>query len=85
MYKLLAAVLGVCVDWVAAKVQLHSAQSRPQLHRTAGVSIQHKSQILFQTDATSTVPETDESGAGSAISLLGFRFLQTGVLAGGHG
>jgi len=63
MYKLLAAVLGVCVDWVAAKVQLHSAQSRPQLHRTAGVSIQHKSQILFQTEATSTVPETDESGA----------------------
>jgi len=85
MYKLQTAVLGLCVDWVAAKVQLHSAQSRPQLHRTAVISIQHKCQVLLQTLATSTVHETDESGAGSAISLLGFRLLRTGVLAGGHG
>ena len=85
MYKLLAAVLGVCVDRVAAKVQLHSAQSRPQLHRTAVVSTQHKCQVLFQTEAISTVPETDESGAGSAISLLGLRLLRIGVLARGHG
>jgi len=39
----------LCVDWVAAKVQLHSAQSRPQLHRTAVISIQHKCQVLLQT------------------------------------
>ena len=74
MYKLLAAVLSVCVDWVFAKVQLHSAQSLPQRHRTVEVSTQHKCQVLLQIVATSTVHEqADESSAGPVISLLGFR------------
>jgi len=75
MSKLLATLLGVHVYWVAAKMQSHCAQSRPQRDYAAAVCAQHEHHLPRQIVATSTVHVADETFAGSAISLLGFKML----------
>ena len=75
MSTLLATLLGVHVCWVAAKMQLHSAQSRPQRDYAAAVSARNEHHLPRQIVATSAVHVADQPFAGSAIILLGVRLV----------
>ena len=67
MSKLLATLLGVHVCWVAAKMQLHSAQSRPRRDYAAAISVRHEHHLPRQIVATSTVHVADEPFAGICV------------------
>ena len=81
MSTLLATLLGVHVCWVAAKMPLHSANSRPQRDYAAAVSVQHVRHLV----ETWAVHVADEPFAGTAISLLGVRLVLSVLLARWHG
>ena len=69
------------VCWIAAKMPLHSAKSRPQRDYAAAVSVQHVLHLPREIVETSAVHVADEPFTGTAISLLGVRLVRSVLLA----
>ena len=83
--KLLAALLGVHVCLIVAKMPLHSAQGRPQRDYSAAALVHLGHRLPCEIVATSAVHVVDESFTGAAVSLLSVRLVLSVFRAGRHG